>query len=129
VLRGVKVGCRLPSPDDLLDRAVAAAAAADAAVLLVGANDDWESEGHDREAMDLPGDQDALVSRVVAANPNTVVVVNAGSPVTMGWESEAPAILQIWFGGQEMANALVVRADGLCDAAGPRATQRAAKAA
>ena len=95
VLRGVKVGCRLPSPDDLLDRAVAAAAAADAAVLLVGANDDWESEGHDREEMDLPGDQDALVSRVVAANPNTVVVVNAGSPVTMGWASEAPAILQI----------------------------------
>ena len=99
------VACRRPTICS--NRAVAAAAAADAAVLLVGANDDWESEGHDREAMDLPGDQDALVSRVVAANPNTVVVVNTGSPVTMGWASQAPAILQIWFGGQEMANALV----------------------
>jgi len=118
VLRGVKVGCRLPSPDDLLDRAVVAAAAADAAVLLVGTSQEWESEGHDREAMDLPGNQDALVTRVVAANPNTVVVVNAGSPVTMGWGSEAPAILQIWFGGQEMANALVDVLIGASEPAG-----------
>jgi len=117
-LRGVKIGCRLPSSDDLLDRAVAAAATADAVILLVGTNDDWESEGHDREAMDLPGDQDALVTRVVAANPNTVVVVNSGSPVTMGWAGEAPAILQIWFGGQEMANALVDVLVGASEPAG-----------
>ncbi|MGH8564885.1 MAG: beta-glucosidase H [Gammaproteobacteria bacterium] len=118
MLRGVEIGCRLPSSDDLLDRAVAAAATADAVILLVGTNDDWESEGHDREAMDLPGDQDALVTRVVAANPNTVVVVNSGSPVTMGWAGETPAILQIWFGGQEMANALVDVLVGASEPAG-----------
>jgi beta-glucosidase len=46
------------------------------------------------------------VARVVAAQPNTVVVVNTGAPVTMPWAEAAPAILQAWFGGQEMANAL-----------------------
>jgi beta-glucosidase len=56
--------------------------------------------------MDLPGDQDALVEAVLAANPRTVVVVNAGSPVTLPWADRAAAILDVWFGGQEMAGAL-----------------------
>jgi beta-glucosidase len=64
VVHGVKIGCRVPSPPDLLDRAVAAAADADLAIVVVGTNDDWESEGHDRTALDLPGDQDELVTRV-----------------------------------------------------------------
>ena len=113
---GAKVGCRPPSPPDLLERAVAAAAAADAAVVIVGTNDDWESEGRDRDSMDLPGAQDELVERVIAANPRTVVVVNAGSPVTMDWADRAPAVLDIWFGGQEMADGL---ADVLTGAAEP----------
>jgi beta-glucosidase len=115
-LYGLKLGCRLPEPPDLLDRAAAAAAAADVAVVVVGTNDDGESEGHDRESMDLPGTQDELVRQVVAANPRTVVVLNTGSPVTMDWADDAPAILQAWFGGQEMANAL---ADVLTGAAEP----------
>ena len=94
MLRGVQVGLPARAPaDDLLDRAVAAAAAADAAVVVVGTNDDWESEGHDRDSMDLPGDQDELIRRVVAANPRTVVVVNTGSPVTTDWADDVPAIL------------------------------------
>jgi beta-glucosidase len=105
-LRGIRIGCVLPEPTDLLERAVAAAAAADAAVVIVGTNDEWESEGEDRATMDLPGRQDELAARVVAANPNTVVVVNTGSPVTMDWADAARAVLQAWFGGQEMANAL-----------------------
>jgi beta-glucosidase len=105
-LRGVKLGHRRPSPPDLLDRAVAVAAEADAVIVMVGTNDDWESEGHDRDTMDLPGAQDELVARAVAANPNTVVVVNTGSPVTMDWADDAPAIVQAWFGGQEMGNAV-----------------------
>jgi beta-glucosidase len=105
-LRGAKLGLRRPAPPDLLDRAVAAAADADAVVVMVGTNDDWESEGHDRDTMDLPGRQDELAARAVAANPNTVVVVNTGAPVTMPWADDAPAVLQAWFGGQEMANGL-----------------------
>ena len=106
-LSGVKVGVRTPSPDDLMDQAVAAAATADAVVLVVGTNLDWETEGRDRDSMDLPGGQPELIRRVCAANGRTVVVVNSGSVVTSDWAEVAPAVLQAWFGGQEMADALV----------------------
>ena len=118
ILRGIKIGCRLPEPADLLDRAVDAAAAADVAIVVVGTNDDWETEGHDRASMDLPGAQDELVRRVCAANPRTVVVVNTGSPVTMDWADDAAAVLQAWFGGQEMANALAAVLTGDADPGG-----------
>jgi beta-glucosidase len=90
-----------------MDRAVAAAATADAVVLVVGTSLDWETEGRDRDSMDLPGDQPELIRRVCAANGRTVVVVNSGSVVTSDWAEAAPAVLQAWFGGQEMADALV----------------------
>ncbi len=106
VLRGVKVGLRPIAGDDPLAAAVEAAANADVAVLVVGTNASWESEGHDRATMDLPGDQDELVRRVAATNPNTVVVVNTASPVTMDWADDVGAIVQAWFGGQEMGDAL-----------------------
>lgn len=102
----LRIGHRAPEADDLLDRAVAAAAGADAVVLVVGTNGEWESEGTDRPSMDLPGRQDELVRQVLAANRDTVVVVNAASPVTMDWAPAARAVLQIWFGGQEMAAGL-----------------------
>ena len=106
VLHGTQVGCRRAPAGDLLDRAVAAAAAADAVVVVVGTNDDWESEGHDREFMELPGEQPELIRRVAAANPRTAVVINAASPVSTDWARDAAAILAVWFGGQEMANAM-----------------------
>ncbi|MDG2427288.1 MAG: glycoside hydrolase family 3 protein [Acidimicrobiales bacterium] len=106
-LGGVKVGLRTPVADGLMDRAVAAAADADAAVLIVGTNLDWETEGRDRESMDLPGDQPELIRRVCEANQRTVVVINTGSVVTGDWVDVAPSVLATWFGGQEMAAALV----------------------
>ncbi len=106
-MQGVQLGCKLVPSADLMDRAVATAAAADAVIVIVGTNSDWETEGHDRQSMDLPGSQAELIERVSRANPNTVVVVNAGAPVSTGWAAHAPAVLQAWFGGQEMANALV----------------------
>ena len=108
----IRLGVRSPEPADLMDRAVAAAAAADIAVVVVGTNDEWETEGHDRTTMDLPGRQDELVRRVVAANPRTAVIVNAGSPVTMDWAADddpnaAAAVLTSFFAGQEQAEGLV----------------------
>jgi beta-glucosidase len=103
---GFQLGMWGPTPPDLLDRAVAAAAAADAVIVVVGTNDDWETEGHDRASMTLPGPQDELVTRVLAANATTVVVVNTGSVVEMDWADDAAAILQAWFGGQEMGDAV-----------------------
>ncbi len=119
----VRIGIRSPEPPDLMDRAVAAAAAADVAVVVVGTNDEWETEGHDRTTMDLPGRQDELVRRVVAANPRTAVVVNAGSPVTMDWAADddpdaAPAVLTSFFAGQEQAEGLVDVLLGVADPGG-----------
>jgi beta-glucosidase len=95
-----------PTPDDLIDRAVRAAAAADAAVVIVGTSEEWETEGRDRESMDLPGAQAELIERVAAVNPRTVVVLNAGSPIATPWVDRVPAILDAWLGGQEMADAI-----------------------
>jgi beta-glucosidase len=103
----VQLGCKAVPRHDLMDRAVVAAAGADAVVVIVGTNNDWETEGHDRTTMDLPGAQAELIERVCAANPNTVIVVNAGAPITTTWAQGSPAVLQAWFGGQEMSNALV----------------------
>ncbi|OII21779.1 glycosyl hydrolase [Curtobacterium sp. MCBA15_016] len=98
-----------PSDEDpsvLIDAAVAAARGADVAVVVVGTNSKVESEGYDRSSLALPGHQDDLVRAVAAANPNTVVVVNAGSPVEMPWRNDVAAVLLTWFGGQEYGNAL-----------------------
>jgi beta-glucosidase len=92
--------------DQELDHAAALARDADTAVVVVGTSDEIESEGFDRASLALPGRQDELVRRVAAANPRTVVVVNAGSPVELPWRDEVPAILLCWFGGQELGNAL-----------------------
>jgi beta-glucosidase len=102
----MRVGLRPPEPDGLIRRAEDAAAAADAVVLVIGTTGEWESEGDDRPSMDLPGRQDELIRRVLAANPTTVVVLNAASPVTMDWAAGARAIVHTSLGGQEMATAL-----------------------
>jgi beta-glucosidase len=105
-LGGLEIGCRPPAPPDLMDRAVALARRADAVVCIVGTDNDWESEGHDRESMALPPPQDELVRAVAAANTNTVVVLNAASPVEMPWADDVAAIMQVWFPGEEWGNAL-----------------------
>lgn len=103
-------------PDALIASAVEAARAAEVAVVVVGTNSRVESEGYDREDLDLPGRQDELVRAVAAANPRTVVVVNAGAPVLLPWRDEVAAIVLGYFGGQEFGSAL---ADVLSGAAEP----------
>ncbi|HEY64224.1 MAG TPA: beta-glucosidase [Caldilineae bacterium] len=103
---GLTVGCLPPVAGDALERAVQLAAQSDVALVFVGTNDEWESEGYDRTDMELPGRQNELVERVVAANPNTVVILQSGAPVTMPWLDEVPAVLEAWFSGQECGNAI-----------------------
>lgn len=93
-------------PDDLIAEAVEAARAADTAVVVVATTSQVESEGFDRKNLKLPGRQDELVRAVAAANPNTVVVVNTGSPVELPWREEVAAVLLSWFPGQEGGAAL-----------------------
>lgn len=104
--RTVRLGCLPPQLPDPIGDAVALAKQADAALVFVGLTTEWESEGQDRESMALPGEQDELVRRVAEANPNTVVVINAGSPVSMPWMKQVKSILQMWYLGQEGGNAI-----------------------
>jgi beta-glucosidase len=94
------------SDEEELERAVSLAAEADVAVMVVGTTEEVESEGFDRDTLALPGRQDELVRRVAAANPRSVVVVNAGAPVPLPWADQVPAVLVAWFPGQEFGNAL-----------------------
>ncbi len=105
-LRAFSVGAVGPDDGTGIDRAAASAGVADVAVVVVGTNSDWETEGEDRTTMDLPGDQDELIRRVAAANPRTVVVINAGSPVSMPWLDEVAAVMQVWFPGEALGDAV-----------------------
>jgi beta-glucosidase len=105
---GCRIGFKEADAIDYLQEAVDAASAADVAIVIVGLDAEWESEGYDRKTMDLPSDgsQDRLIEAVVKANPRTVVVNQSGSPVTMPWADRVPTVLQAWYQGQEAGNAL-----------------------
>jgi beta-glucosidase len=91
----------------LLTEATETARAADAAVVVVGRYSGLESEGFDVKTMDLPAGQDDLIEAVEKANPRTIVVLNTGDPVTMErWISQTPALVDMWYGGQEGGHAL-----------------------
>jgi beta-glucosidase len=66
----------------------------------------WESEGMDLDSLALPEHQDDLISRVAAANPHTVVVIESGGPVTMPWAGQVGAILEAWYAGSRGADAV-----------------------
>jgi beta-glucosidase len=93
--------------------AVSAAKSASKAVVVV--SDDTETEAADRLSLALPSAQDELISAVAKANPHTVVVVQAGAPVTMPWLSSVSSVLDDWYPGQAdgtaLANVLFGRSD------------------
>ena len=104
---GAQVGLQFVEQEDPVRRAVELAAECDIALVVVGTTDDWESEGHDRDTLELPGRQVELIRAVAEANKKTIVLVNTGAPVDMSWAQDIPALMQIWFGGQEMGHAVV----------------------
>jgi len=93
----------------------AAAYAARADLVIVFATK-WEGEGQDSGSLSLPQGQDELISKLAAANPNVVVVLETGNPITMPWQREVRAIVQAWYPGQEGAQAM---ADALSGAINP----------
>ena len=106
VFSGLRVGIGHPLGDEDIAHAARMAAQADRAVVFVGRSGEWDTEGSDLESIALPGRQDELVRAVLAANPNTVVVLQTGGPVEMPWLAEARAVLQAWYPGQEAGNAI-----------------------
>jgi beta-glucosidase len=91
----------------LIDEAVAAARESDVAIIFGGLNHDFDTESADKQNMDLPYGQEILVQEVAKANPHTVVVIIAGSPVQLaGIAQRVPAILGSWYGGMEAGHAV-----------------------
>jgi len=94
----VSLGVRTPRGS--VAEAAELAARCDAAVVVIGAASVSEGEGYDRDTLDLPGDQNALVEAVLAANPRTVVVLTNGAPYVLPWVDHAPAVVEAWMGGE-----------------------------
>lgn len=93
--------------DAAIASAAQAAGEADAAVVVVGGIDNlYESEGADRHGLELPGRQNDLIRAVRKANPNTIVVINTGAPMTLPWLDDVPGVLMAWYGGMEVGRAV-----------------------
>jgi beta-glucosidase len=107
------------TPSDLapgIAKAVAAARAARTAVVVV--SDDTESEAVDRASLNLPSAQNELVSAVAAANPRTIVVIDAGAPVVMPWIGSVAAVVDAWYPGESNGTALAAVLYGRADPSG-----------
>jgi beta-glucosidase len=96
---------QLPSQQGI-EEAVKVAQNTEQVILFAGLSGEWESEGEDRSNMSLPPHTDELISRVLEANPNTVIVLQSGTPVEMPWIDKAKALLHAWYGGNETGNSI-----------------------
>jgi len=91
----------------LANKAVQAAGKADIVIFVGGLNHIHDTEGQDRESLKLPYDQETLIERLLQANKNTILVINAGSPVDMrSFEANVKAIVYSWYAGMEGGTAL-----------------------
>ncbi|MFG1809661.1 glycoside hydrolase family 3 C-terminal domain-containing protein [Streptomyces sp. NPDC049040] len=90
-------------PSTSIEQAVDLAKSSDVAVVFAG---DFEAEGSDLPDIDLPADKNTLIQAVAAANPNTVVVLNTGSAVTMPWLDSVKGVFEAWYPGQEDGKAI-----------------------
>jgi beta-glucosidase len=102
--------------DALLKDAALKAASAGGAVVFVGLPESYESEGFDRQGIDLPAGHVQLIEAVAQAQPNLVVVLLNGSAVAMPWAGRAKGIVEAWLGGQAGGGAI---ADVLCGRVNP----------
>jgi beta-glucosidase len=99
-----QLGWETPSQiTPMIQQAAAAAAKSTAAVVFVN---QMSAEGMDRNNLDLPGDQNELISAVAKANPNTIVVLNTPGPVLMPWLDQVKSVVEAWMPGQQDGQAI-----------------------
>lgn len=99
-------GCKRIETKTSIKEAAELAAKVDQVIVFAGLSGEWESEGEDRDNMDLPPNSDDLISHVLDANPNTVIVIQSGTPVAMPWIKKARAVVQAWYGGNETGHGI-----------------------
>ena len=107
------LGWRDVSPE--IEQAVRAARASQVAIVFAS---DYSSEGVDRPDLDLPGDQNELISAVAAANPDTIVVLNTAGPVLMPWLDHVAGVIEAWYPGEENGTAIAAVLSGQVDPSG-----------
>ena len=91
----------------LVEEAVAAAKNAEVAIIFAGSNRDYETEASDRKDLSLPFGQEELIEKVLAVNPNTIVVMIAGAPFDIqNINAKTKTLVWSWFNGSEGGNAL-----------------------
>ncbi|OIQ74381.1 beta-glucosidase BoGH3A precursor [mine drainage metagenome] len=107
-------------PDqNLIDQAAALAKKTDIAILCIGSNREFESEGHDRKNLELPFGEQVLVDAVSAANPNTIIVIMAGAPYDLNEIKKSNhTIVWSWFNGSEAGDALADVLKGVVNPSG-----------
>lgn len=106
---GIRIGCcKHIDAAAAIDDAARLAAQTEQTAVFVGLNSDWESESYDRPDMDLPKGTHSLelIDAVLRANPNAVIVIQSGTPVSMPWVEGAKGIVQAWYGGNEAGNGI-----------------------
>ncbi|KAJ7694074.1 glycoside hydrolase family 3 protein, partial [Mycena rosella] len=107
LMLGVRLGgCEKIDADAAIESAVNLAASCDAVLFVAGLTPEWESEGFDRPTLSLPGRQDEVIARIAAANPDTIVCIQAGSATAMPWIAEVKSVVQTWYLGNEVGNAI-----------------------
>lgn len=95
-----------PEEDERFGRAVELARHSDLAIVFAGMPTGYETEGWDRPDIELPGRQNELIRAITEVNPRTVVVLNAGAPVTLPWLDSVPAVIEAYYPGMEGGNAV-----------------------
>jgi beta-glucosidase len=95
-----------PGEDPRSPHAIELAKKADLVLFFAGYPEGYESEGRDRPDIEISGGQNELISAVAQANPRTVVILNAGAPVTMPWLDEVAGLVEAYYPGQENGNAV-----------------------
>jgi beta-glucosidase len=104
-----------PQENLLWQQAAAAARHSDVAVVFAS---NYSAEGSDLQTLELPGDQDQLISAVARANPNTIVVLNTSGPAYMPWLPEVAGVFEAWYPGQQDGNAIAALLFGDADPSG-----------
>ncbi|KAI3401801.1 hypothetical protein diail_8179 [Diaporthe ilicicola] len=117
--QGFRFGFEEASRTDLPGEAAKIAQGCDAAIVVVGRDKEWETEGQDIPLFELPGEQVDLIQQVAAACRRTIVVVQAGTPVRLEpWIDQVQAVLYTWYQGQELGNAALDVINGTVNPSG-----------
>lgn len=104
--QGIRLGFEEFDTKDRPAEAAQLASQCDAAIVVVGRDKEWETEGQDILSFELPGEQVRLIREVAAVCKRTIVLVQAGTPIEMAsWIDSVQAVLYTWYQGQELGNA------------------------